>query len=902
MIATRWGQIREIFGEALLLEESDRAAFVLDRCGGDVELAAEIHALLAADREAGGFLGEPLLNLEVLLDTPAPTGLLVLHKLLCNRFEILAHLGEGGMGQVYEALDRELRQHIAIKAIRPEIANNPGVLARFKREVYAARKINHPNVCRTFDLEHHTFPNGDTGNAESTITFLTMELLRGETLSARLRHSGPLSAGEARLFASQTAGALLAAHEAGIIHCDLKPSNVFITESKGSFRAVVTDFGIAKFILPQDQTSVSHMPRGPGEGGQIAGTPFYMAPEQYERGHCTPGSDLYSYGLILYEALTGERPAPQRRSLLEMQRSLSDTAKEPIDPVWSSIIASCLHVDPANRFTSAQQVLDLLASPGTTIVTNGSYGEETNGGATQSVGTPSARMDSWLARAEIKLAFQYGAGILVVILLLFLARYTDFERHWSSSSTNLSVAVLPFTNLNGNADLNYWSESISVALTNSLAQVSGLRVPPHSVVLSIRATPDVRSFGRKLEVDSVVAGSISKVADGLRLEVELVDVKTGAQVWGDSYVRKENDLAALEKDLSQEIAFRLRSQSARSPAHRTERQYSSVPAAQTAYLHGLDAMDERTPEGFDRAVNFLQEAVDADPQFAAAFAELANCYALMAYNYNRPEAPLSLLTKAEDSARQALLLDSTLAEAYGSLADVELLRDFNWDTAEKHYKRALQLNPAYLPAHISYGFHLLTAQARSAEARAQFAYAGSQMTKSVAVIACEALAAYFARRYDSAAEQAVILKNRFPAYAAADEILAEIYISKNEPARAITLLQMSRPALEDSRILKDVMLGIAFARMGQKHKALLRLEKIKKSERPGFNLSYQVAALYAALGNMDGAFRCLDESYASRQTSILFLNVDPLMDPLRSQPQFRDMVAKLNLPLNRAHH
>jgi serine/threonine protein kinase len=903
MVSARWEHIKDIFESALLHDEHLREAFVSDCCRGDSNLEAEINLLLIADRQSSDFLDVPLLDVERLLSSQAPNGFLSSHQVLCGRFEVLAYLGEGGMGQVYEALDLELRQHIAIKAIRREIADNPGVLSRFKREVYATRKVTHPNVCRTFDLERHTFPDRTSDHPENGITFLTMELLRGETLARRLRRVGPLPLDQAHLFALQTARALLSAHDAGIIHCDLKPSNIFITTSESSFRAVITDFGIAKFILPQDQTCLSQFPGQSTFGGQIVGTPIYMAPEQFERGQCTPSSDLYSYGLILYEALTGERPSSDDYSLDEIQEKLKKTVEGsigqafPLDPIWSIVISGCLQVDPKERFSQAQQILDLFtaASSHELAIIETSVQRESSSDMEEGVFLWRQFKGIYSSVALSSRALLFGS-LLLILVTIGVVGYGILRSARSRSIGDIpSVAVLPFVNLDGNPDLNYICHNITIALTNELAQVSGLRVPSQSVIHSLGTQLDLKSVGGRLNVDTILSGSVSKVSDQLVLQIELIDAITGVQLWGESYVRNEADLESVQQDIAQEIAFRLRLKIDSSSNRRIERQRSKIPAAQVAYRKGQDAMGERTPSGFDRAVNSFQEAIDDDPQYAPALAELANCYVLMAYNYNRPEAPLALMTKAEESARRALRLDSTLAEAYSSLADVEMLRDFNWKAAEGNYSRTLQLNPSYLPVHISYGLILLTALGRFAEARAQLAYAQREAPDDLMTHLSRAIVAYYARQYDSSIEQSEIIRKRFPQYEGADEILAGDYVAKNQPAKAIKLLLLSKPLSEDSQILKAVMLGIAYAKMDQRRKALLQLQRVEKAERPGFILFYHVAALSAIVGDKDRAFRYLEKSYSNRQTSILFLNVDPLMDPLRPDPRFRELLTKLNL-------
>jgi eukaryotic-like serine/threonine-protein kinase len=888
MVSTRWEEMKVVFEAALLRDEQEWPSFLADSCGEDSDLAHEIHGLLIADLETSKFLETPLLSDRNFTLLTGLDDLLAPHKILCDRFEILASLGTGGMGQVYEALDRELQESIAIKAIRSEIAETPGVLTRFKREVYATRKITHPNVCRTFDLECHSPSNDDSARK---ITFLTMELLRGETLAQQIRRTGPLPINEVRVLAIQLANALLAAHEVGIIHCDLKPSNIFMTHAEAGLRAVVTDFGIAKFTQQPDLIPSSSSSGSMTHWGAVAGTPLYMAPEQADGGICTPGSDLYAYGLILYEAITGERPSHDNYSPQEIETKLNAaTASSGSQPLnlnaeWSVLLSGCLQTDPQERFTHVQQVLDKLAD------ISGAY--PTAGSATIVQASRDPRRLGWTAWLR---SIQGVVSVVLVLLLILSLAVSRFRANAYHNANQIpSVVVLPFVNHNQDPALKDLCDGITVNLTNDLAQVTGLRVPSHSAIGGSDAPHDVRSVGRTLDVDTALSGSISKEGDEFLVQVELSNTLTGAQLWGQTFTRKQADLPELEQDIAQEIAFRLRTNAGHQSNVIASRQHTTVPAAQAAYARGRDAIAEHTSASFDKAIVHFQRAIDADPQFAPAYAELANTYTLMANNYNRPEAPLALMSSAEATARRALQLDSTSAEAYSSIAQIQLLRDYNWDGAEENYKRAVQLDPGYMPAHTSYALLLLTARGRFAEAMAQFAYADQVTPKAVSVDFSEGLEAYFARRYDISSRLAEQLQKRFPGNEVAIEILAESYVAMSQPSKAITLLESITTESGDAQISRDAILGIAFARKGQRLKALRIAKRIEASEHFGVELNYHLAALWAALGDRDKAVEYLEMSYKRRQMSILFLGVDPLMDSLRSDPRFQNILLQMNL-------
>jgi serine/threonine protein kinase len=884
----RWEEMRSLFEAALLRSEQEWPEYLASRCGDDKEFAAEIHRLLVADRDSGQFMAEPLFSSQNLLGNATPQGDIQPHRILCERFEVLTYLGEGGMGHVYEAFDLELRQRIAIKAIRSEIANTPGVLSLFKREILAARRVNHPNVCRTFDLECHDSIEEPAGT-KNRITFLTMELLNGENLAQRLRRSGPLPSREVQELAFQVASALIAAHDAGIVHRDLKPSNIFLTCSESRFRAVVTDFGIAKVVQSSDQTDLSRLAALHAYSELCVGTPAYMAPEQFERGLCSASSDLYSFGLVIYEALTGQRLFPLSCTPNELRNRLKHAADDATsnDVAWELILSGCLRADPKDRFAQGRQVLELLQRMPTSRLRRMLSARRVLQQQTHDT------IGRWTALPAINRAALLGAFI---IMMLFSIAFIPIHRQFNSDESAASmstVAVLPFSNPNKDPDLYTLSHSMAVNLTNELASASGLSVPSQAVVASLDDHTDLRSINRQLRVDTVVEGSIIKVGDGLLVDVELIDSHTGAQRWGQRYRLNRNNLSAWQQTLSQEIAFRLRSNAY--PSKIKQEKHIPLLPARAAYMRGKEALAENTPASVERAANDFEQAIDADPKFASAFAQLAQCYLSMANNYNRPEAALDLRNKAEEAARRALQLDGTSAEAYTDIAKIQVVRDFNWGAAEDSFSRAVQLDPGYIPAHISYAFFLLTARGRFVEARMQYAYADRVVPKLVGADVHEALSEYFARHYAESIERAAALRRSHPEIEILTEILAEDYLAMNRPSEVVTLLRQYDPKSKDAKISRDAMLGIAFARLGQKRKALRILTVIERSKQPNFDLFFQLAALSAAVGDKDRAFDDLEKAYDRRQTSIVFLGVDALMDSLRPIPRFQRMLDKLNL-------
>ena len=900
MLSTHWDEVKSVFEVALLLDEEEQDAFVRSRCQGDFQLAQEVLRLLAADRKSSSFLEGVNLSKVRGLCLETNEERLTNDDVLCSRFRVLAYLGEGGMGRVYKAIDLELRQDIAIKVIRREIANAPGMLSRFKREVSLTRKVTHPNVCRTFDLEAHLSAN-DTCVSAAPITFITMELLVGETLAERLHRTGPLREHQLRELAKQVAEALHAAHSAGVVHCDLKPSNIFLSGSESAPRIVVTDFGVARFTHPRDPVSSAASTTTDLRDYAAAGTPSYMAPEQFETGDCSPASDLYSFGLVLYEAMTAQKLSPFRRSLDEIETALrnmiTDPATEalqPVKPVWTEIIARCVQPDPARRFDNAQQVINLLTAGSSKLLVTAQSNLTAPGNAHVSKSSLWLRsFSAWKSLPWAARVFALSVIALALIVRSGVHRSTAIDGI-DPARTSSSVAVLPFVEQGTDGRMDAVARNIALNLTDDLAQVSGLRVPSQSVVRDLGKTPDVALIRRKLNADVIVNGSIVNAGNDPMLQIELVDVHTGLHLWGQSYTSKEMQSPSLADDIAQDIAYQLQRRNEKSSLHKRPHPHSNVPAAESAFVQGQSALAEHTYAGFERSVRLFQQALDADPNYAEAMAALSRSYTLMAINNGLPEPPVALMSQAESKARQALRIDSTSAAAYTSLAQVAILRDYNWDEAEDNFKRAEEVDPEYIPAHVSYALHLLTARGRFAEARAQLTYADTETPRTLGSCLTSAVVAYFSRKYDDSVQQIKQIRNQFHTSGVAVEVEALDYLALDAPSQALKVLLAAPPDPSAVPELREALRGIALAQMGQRQTAMEELKRLDNSEH-NVDSSYYIAALCAQLGYRDKAMRYLEKSYQNRQSNMLFLGVDPLMDPLRPDPRFKSMLARLNL-------
>ena len=841
-MSSEQGTIEEIFEAALAQPVQERSVFLDQACGDYPELRRSVEELLALDEQAGSFLRAPLLPLresttgnlpEAFGSSPSslPSG-----SLLAGRFTLNRFLARGGMGEVYEAWDQDLQERVAIKIIRPDLAASAEVIERFRREVRQARAISHPNVCRVHELFcDESLPGGK-------IWFFSMEFLDGHTLSEHIRHYGAFAPARASELVRQILQGLIAAHAVGAIHRDLKTGNIMLVSSgPGSLRAVITDFGLALNVLRPD----AGLEERAGQG-----TPAFMAPEQRASGKVTVHADQYALGVIVQEMLTGSH-TPRRKSVQSGASQQRVLAPAPLPAPWDKMVRRCLEIEPQDRFASLTDLLALLSKQG------------------------NSRHKGWYL-------------MLSCITLLLLA-----GSFLGSRSETTSLAVLPLRNQTGDATQNYLSAGVSEALTDDLARMPGLEVTAGSIAQRyLDKSIDPEAAGRELNVGSVVEGSITQDHGALRVPIEVIDVRTGRQVWGKVYESSASNLAELQHQISTDVAYQLKVPLDANTAARLERQYSASGGAYDLYLKGRFHLAQRTPDSLRAAVVDFEQALGADSRYAPAYAGLADCYSLMAYYGLEKEIPL--LENAMKASQQALELDSTLGEAYASRALARTFLDFDWKGAEEDYRRAIELNPSYISAHTWYGLSLLCPMGRHAEAAGQMAYLHSADPDALVTVIASATESYFAGHFGNSIRLLKSILRNSPDFEPATVVLASDYLARQDNQTVINLLNV--PAKQSNAVRsRALLLGIAYAQSGQRAKALDQLELANEGVAEREQLPYESAALYTALNDHAKALDMLEIAYENRESNLVFINVDPLLAPLRQEPRFQKLLEQMKL-------
>ncbi len=852
-MATGTDSVEDLFEATLPLSCEERTKLLDRRCEGQLQLRRTVEMLLAAHDDAGSFLSQPLLELSKQVP-PAAESLSTadvspqsdasrvfrVGDIIVGRFAIHRFVARGGMGEVWEAWDSQVQERVAIKTIRPGLARSAEAVERFRLEVRQARAISHQNVCRIHDLYTAETAPG------TSVTFLCMEFLEGPTLSEYLKHHGPFEPNAAYELVEQLVHGLKSAHAQGVVHRDLKSQNIMLVNSgPGRMRAVITDFGLAINVL------ASSRGREEREG---QGTPDYMAPEQRLTGNVTALADQYALGVVMCEMITGSRPVrDEHKSAVGGSPVRLPSASIPAR--WTEVLRRCLATHPHNRFPDLDCILRDLKSP---------------------------RRRGW--------SWAVAATFFVSFMALLLWTWVRHPRPVEATT----LAVLPLRNKTGDNKLEYLSAGFTQALTNDLAGMPDLQVKAEEIAQQYaNEHTDPVEFGRRLQVSSLVSGSLLSQGDSVRVPIEIIDVKTGAQLWGKTYEGQTANLAQLQSEISTDVAYHLKIRLNPNLKARLVRQYATAPAAYDGYLKGRYKLAQRTPEKLREAVEDFQRALSADPHYAPAYAGLADSYNLLAH-YSSGH-PIPMIRNALEAANQALALDSTLGEAYASRGLSRTLLSYEWREAENDYGRAVELNPSHVNGHLWYALALLTPQGRDVEAQGQLSYVQAANPDSALTIMSLAMAAYCGQRQTQSAhileEHFETIKHLEPAV----DLLASDYLALNRPYDAIHLLQQTAVEKGEEH-LRARTFSTAFAQAGNFAEAARWFAVALKSDQDRGNSSLYVTALYYNLGgNKNKAMDALETAYVNREPDLIFVNVDPLLMSLHSAPRFHKLLQRLNL-------
>jgi eukaryotic-like serine/threonine-protein kinase len=851
MSTPSWTDLEALFHEALARAPGERAAFLAERCAGRPQLRAEIEALLRAHQSV------PSSEDEVGLAGVALTGQ---HF---GSYQVLSLLGTGGMGEVYRALDTKLNRPVAIKFLSDDLADSTA-RRRFQREAQTASSLNHPHILTVYGA----------GEFEGR-QYLVTELVDGGTLREwvqRERHEWR----QVLELLIGVADGLYAAHQAGILHRDIKPENILITKSG---YAKLADFGLAKVQESAISAAISRTAtENRTRPGGVMGTVAYMSPEQATGRAIDARSDMFSFGVVLYELLSGRRPFTGTADL-DVLHAVVHSSAEPLPSevplALRAVVEKALEKDPADRY---QSMRDMVADLRQLTRQSGD------------AAVAAARLN-WRWKRGAAVGIAAIAAAIVTWLTIFEGQRTIPEPAASAPQIR-TIAVLPLRNISGDSNQQYFADGMTEVLTTSLAQISALNVIARTSAMRYQAIQKtIPEIAQELRVDAVVEGAAQRSGDRVLITAQLIDGSSGRHLWARTYERDLRDTLSLQNELARAIAQEIQVKlTPQEQAHLADTRPVD-PEAHEAYLRGR-YWDQGGPSGWSRGFDYLQQAVAKDPGYAPAYAALSVSYGHMIMGGLLPPKEAYLQQRA--AITRALELDRNLADAYYARGTLLLDQDWNWEDAERDFQRALQLNPNLAVAHDTYA-QLLDETGRLNEAAVE-ARRAVQLDPFLGANFTLAHILLDMGRNDEALEQG--RKGLELNVYIAHRLMGLAYIQKGNPDLAIVEFQRGLEGIQqDYPSRPDAMadLAQAYAAAGRHRKALQLLSELAEISKRRSVPSAAFARIYVALGDKDRAFEWLEKGLVDRAGWMKTLKVDRQWDPLRSDPRYHELLRRMGL-------
>lgn len=815
-----------------------------------------------------------------------------------NQYKVVARLGSGGMGEVYLAEDSRLGRKVALKLLFEEVTKNEDWVRRFDQEARAASALNHPNIITIYEI-------GQTGDSH----FISAEFIEGETLRQHLKQN-TLNLIEILEIAIQVSSALVAAHAAGIIHRDIKPENVMM---RPDGYVKVLDFGLAKFTEQRPSGASRSDPEAATEAGvntnpgMVMGTVSYMSPEQARGTHVDARTDIFSLGIMLYEMVCGRLPfegtTPNEIivSIIEKrQRPLSRYSPE-IPPELERIVGKSLSKKRDDRYQSLKDMLidlkrlkrkieleeDLVDLPegvsskefvsgrgGATRVATGDEKATTKEISVQRNASSAEYIVSGLKRHK-KIAL---IAVAVVLAAIIGVRYYLLYRPIDS------IAVLPFHSVSPEPGMDQLGDDITEHIISNLAKLPGLRVMSFNAVQQYKAQHvDPQALGRELNVRAILLGRVFKRDNSIIVSAELIDTRDRRQMWGVQRPVKFSDFSLVPDEfvaaVSDAVGIKLGTEE------------KKKRDAETLYIKGRNAWNKRTADSISEAMGNFNQALELYPNYALAYAGLADCYNMLATYGAKP--PRDAFPKAHDAAIKALAIDNKLAEGHAALAYTTFRGDWNWQEAEKEFKQAIALNDNYASAHQWYA-NYLSAMGRFDEAIKETQRTQELDKTSLIINAHFGIVDYLAHRYDDAIAECRKTIELDPSFFVARRYLGLSYAQKGMYNEALAEFEKAIASSGSSSLIKAEYAN-TLALSGDTTKAQAELASLIELSKQKYISAYHIAAIYAGLKDKDRAFEWLERAFLDRADWMAFLKVDPRFDSLHSDSRFNDLQRRMNL-------
>jgi serine/threonine protein kinase/Tfp pilus assembly protein PilF len=760
-----------------------------------------------------------------------PVEELIRGSVFAGRYEIIEELGKGGMGKVYRVEDTKVKEEVALKLIKPEISADKKTIERFRNELKIARKIRHKNVCAMFDL-----------GEEKGSHYITMEYVSGEDLKTLIRRV-KVDIKTSIKIAKQVCEGLSEAHRLGVVHRDLKPSNIMI-DKEGDVR--IMDFGIARTFESKGIT----------DAGLMIGTPDYMSPEQAEGMDVDQSSDIYSLGIILYEMIAGQLPFDGDTPLSVVMKHKSEKPRDPkfmnpqIPDDLSSLILKCIEKEKKNRYQSAENLL------------------------------------SDITRIEMAIDSQVKKKTDKISEAAFIG-YSEGKN---------SIAVLPFVDLSPEKDQEYFCDGLAEELISVLSMISELQVVARTSAFSFKGkNVDIREIGRKLNVLTMLEGSVRKSGNRLRITAQLINTEDGFHLWTERYDREMDDIFAIQDDISLAIVNSLKLKLLRAEKEAVVKRHTENIEAYNLYLHGRYLLNKSTRESLTQAIQYFEQAIAMEPKYSKAIAGISLAHFQHGILHFCPAK--EAFPQAKNYAVKALQIDETIAVVHTALANIKMFYDWEWEEAEKEIKRALEINPSSTSAHDAYAGYCLLMGNREKAIEEALRYIELD---PISFSAYFHLGVYYLRsgKLQNAKNQFQKALELVPNHPFGLWMLGQAEVLDAHYHEGLSKIKKAYNLSGDhTGVLAG--LGWSYAVSGYSQEAQNILNDLMQRAKKEYIPPFYIAKIHNGLGNKTQALDWLDKAYEEHDTSLVHIKTDETLDNLRSEPRFTALLEKMSLKYTR---